>query len=222
MITKYFEQFLTELISHLGKNLMSKSVIDIINKLDYSMIADHRKDLLKPLHEYVIFKAKQKVEANLNFICTHNSRRSQIAQVWAKIMSDYYGFNINCFSGGTITTECNKRTIASFERMGFMINNPGGENPHYELTYHEKKKPIIVFSKAYDDTINPRNNFAAIMTCTNADENCPIIPGSEKRISLPYEDPKVFDNCTQESEKYDERSLQIAMEMKFVFNKVLY
>ena len=221
MITKYFEQFLTELISHLGKNLMSKSVIDIINKLDYSMIADHRKDLLKPLHEYVIFKVKQKVEANLNFICTHNSRRSQIAQVWAKIMSDYYGFNINCFSGGTITTECNKRTIASFGRMGFMINNPGGENPHYELTYHEKKKPIIVFSKAYDDAINPRNNFAAIMTCTNADENCPIIPGSEKRISLPYEDPKVFDNSTQESEKYDERSLQIAMEMKYVFNNEL-
>ena len=142
---------------------MSKSVIDIINKLDYSIIADHRKDLLKPLHEYVIFKVKQKVEANLNFICTHNSRRSQIAQVWAKIMSDYYGFNINCFSGGTITTECNKRTIASFGRMGFMIKNPGGENPHYELTYHEKKKPIIVFSKAYDDAINPRNNFAAIM-----------------------------------------------------------
>ena len=105
--------------------------------------------------------------------------------------------------------------------MGFMIKNPGGENPHYELTYHEKKKPIIVFSKAYDDAINPRNNFAAIMTCTNADENCPIIPGSEKRISLPYEDPKVFDNSTQESEKYDERSLQIAMEMKYVFNNKL-
>ena len=200
---------------------MSKSVIDLINKLDYSIIANHRKDLLKPLHDYVILKVKQKVEANLNFICTHNSRRSQIAQVWAKIMSDYYGFNINCFSGGTITTECNKRTIASFGRMGFTIKNPGGENPHYELTYHEKKKPIIVFSKAYDDAINPRNNFAAIMTCTNADENCPIIPGSEKRISLPYEDPKVFDNSTQESEKYDERSLQIAMEMKYVFNNEL-
>jgi len=199
---------------------MSKRVIDLINNLDYSIIADHRKDLLKPLHDYVILKVKQKVEANLNFICTHNSRRSQIAQVWAKIISDYYGFNINCFSGGTITTECNKRTIASFERMGFIIKNPGGENPHYELTYHEKRKSIIVFSKTYNDAINPRNNFAAIMTCTNADENCPIIPGAEKRISLPYEDPKVFDNCTQESEKYDERSLQIAMEMKYVFNTV--
>ena len=48
-----------------------------------------------------------------------------------------------------------------------------------------------------------------------------LIPGSEKRISLPYEDPKVFDNSTQESEKYDERSLQIAMEMKYVFNNEL-
>ena len=85
------------------------------------------------------------------------------------------------FSGGTITTECNKRTIASFGRMGFMIKNPGGENPHYELTYHEKKKPIIVFSKAYDDAINPRNNFAAVMTCTNADENCPTYTWKRKK-----------------------------------------
>ena len=103
------------------------------------------------------------------------------------------------FSGGTITTECNKRTIASFDewvsRLRIQV-----VKIHYELTYHEKKKPIIVFSKAYDDAINPRNNFAAVMTCTNADENCPLIPGSEKRISLPYEDPKVFDNSTQESE----------------------
>ena len=68
------------------------------------------------------------------FICTHNSRRSQFTQVWAKIISDYYGFNINSFSGGTEVTNCNTRTIASFERMGFKVKNTAGENPHYELT----------------------------------------------------------------------------------------
>ena len=102
--------------------------------------------------------------------------------------------------------------------MGFKVKNPVGENPHYELTYHEKRKPIIVYSKTFDDISNPKNNFAAVMTCTNADENCPIIPGAEKRISLPFEDPKIFDNSAQESEKYDERSIQIATEMKYVFN----
>ena len=194
------------------------NVIDLINKLDDTLIVDHRKDLLKPLRDYVVLKSKQKVDANLTFICTHNSRRSQLAQVWAKIISDYYGFTINSFSGGTEVTNCNRRTIASFERMGFEVKNPGGENPHYELTYHEKRKPIIVFSKTFDDASNPKNNFAAVMTCTNADENCPIISGAEKRISLPFEDPKIYDNSNQELEKYDERSLQIATEMKYVFN----
>ena len=197
---------------------MGINVIDIIDKLDHSLILDHRKDLLKPLKDYFILKVKQKVEANFNFICTHNSRRSQLAQVWAKIISDYYGFNINSFSGGTEVTNCNPRTIASLERMGFRVKNTGGKNPHYELTYHEKRRPIIVYSKIFDDTSNPKNNFAAVMTCTNADENCPIISGAEKRISLPFEDPKIYDNSNQESEKYDERSIQIATEMKYVFN----
>ena len=197
---------------------MSINVIDLIDKLDHTLIVDHRKDLLKPLRDYIVLKSKQKVEANLNFICTHNSRRSQFTQVWAKIISDYYGFNINSFSGGTEVTNCNTRTISSFERMGFKVKNPAGENPHYELTYHEKRKPIIVYSKTFDDISNPKNNFAAVMTCTNAEENCPIIPGAEKRISLPFEDPKIFDNSAQESEKYDERSIQIATEMKYVFN----
>ncbi len=196
---------------------MRINVIDLIDKLDHTLIVDHRKDLLKPLRDYIVLKSKQKVEANLNFICTHNSRRSQFTQVWAKIISDYYGFNINSFSGGTEVTNCNTRTISSFERMGFKVKNPAGENPHYELTYHEKRKPIIVYSKTFDDISNPKNNFAAVMTCTNADENCPIIPGAEKRISLPFEDPKIFDNSAQESEKYDERSIQIATEMKYVF-----
>jgi len=194
------------------------NVIDLIDKLDDTLIVDHRKDLLKPLRDYVVLKSKQKVEANLTFICTHNSRRSQLAQVWAKIISDYYGFTVNSFSGGTEVTNCNSRTIASFERMGFKVKNPGGENPHYELTYHEKRRPITVFSKTFDDASNPKNNFAAVMTCTNADENCPIISGAEKRISLPFEDPKIYDNSNQESEKYDERSKQIASEMKYIFN----
>ena len=106
--------------------------------------------------------------------------------------------------------------------MGFRVKNPGGENPHYELTYHEKRRPIIVFSKTFDDASNPKNNFAAVMTCTNADENCPIISGAEKRISLPFEDPKIYDNSNQESEKYDERSTQIASEMKYIFNARLH
>ena len=58
------------------------------------------------------------------------------------------------------------------------------------------------------------------MTCSHADENCPLIPGAEKKISLMYEDPKLFDRTILEKEKYRERSLQIATEMKYVFSKI--
>ena len=171
--------------------------------------------------EYLILKTQQKVIPQLNFICTHNSRRSQLSQVWANVFADFYGYNVNCFSGGTEITACNERTIASFERMGFTLLNPGGENPHYELSYHENKTPIVLFSKIYNDFPNHKNNFAAVMTCSHADKNCPFIPGSDKRIALPYEDPKAADDTPKEAETYDERSLQIAAEMKYVFCDLL-
>ena len=121
---------------------MFNTIIDLINQIDNSNISDHRKDLLKPLHDYLALKIKQKKAINLNFICTHNSRRSQLSQVWAKVIADFYGININSFSGGIQITACNKRTIASLTRMGFKVNDGSGENPHYELSYHSKK-PII-------------------------------------------------------------------------------
>ncbi|MEC7068351.1 MAG: protein-tyrosine-phosphatase, partial [Bacteroidota bacterium] len=128
---------------------MFSPIIDLINQIDNSYISDHRKDLLKPLHDYLALKIKQKKAINLNFICTHNSRRSQLSQVWAKVIADFYGININSFSGGIQITACNKRTIASLTRMGFKVNDASGENPHYELSYHSKKPIISLFSKMH-------------------------------------------------------------------------
>lgn len=200
---------------------MNEAVFQLISQLDNSKIENHRKDLLKPLQDYLSQKIKQKTEINLNFICTHNSRRSQLSQIWAKVIADFYGLNINSFSGGIEITACNERTIASLERLGFGVINPGGENPHYQVKYDENKAPVVLFSKIYDDPPNPKINFAAVMTCTHAEENCPFIPGVEKRISLPYEDPKAFDNTSKETIMYDKRSLEIATEMKYVFGGLL-
>ena len=58
------------------------------------------------------------------------------------------------------------------------------------------------------------------MTCSDADENCPYIPKAEKRIPLRYDDPKSYDDTPIESEKYDERSLQIASEIFYVFSQI--
>ncbi|MAG18890.1 MAG: protein-tyrosine-phosphatase [Flavobacteriaceae bacterium] len=200
---------------------MFSSISSLITRIDNSTISDQRKELLKPLKEYLSSKIKQKSVVNLNFICTHNSRRSQLSEVWAKIIGDFYGLNINTFSGGIEITSCNERTINSLSRLGFKIKNLGGENPHYEIKYADNKKPITLFSKLYDDPANPKTGFAAVMSCSHADENCPFIPGAEKRISLPYEDPKAYDNTADEAKIYDERSIQIATEMKYVFGGLL-
>ena len=200
---------------------MFSSISSLITRVDNSTISDQRKELLKPLKEYLSSKIKQKSVVNLNFICTHNSRRSQLSEVWAKIIGDFYGLNINTFSGGIEITACNERTINSLSRLGFKIKNLGGENPHYEIKYADNKTPITLFSKLYDDPANPKTGFAAVISCSHADENCPFIPGAEKRISLPYEDPKAYDNTADEAKIYDERSIQIATEMKYVFGGLL-
>ena len=197
------------------------NTIRLINNLDISKIENHREDLLRPLQDYLSQKIKQKSQINLNFICTHNSRRSQLSQFWAKVMGDFYGLDINSFSGGIEVTSCSEQTISSIRRMGFKVSNPGGENPHYKVNYSEGKVPLILFSKIYDDSPNPKTHFAAVMNCDHAEKNCPFIPGAEKRISLYYEDPKAFDNTEKEAIMYDKRSLEIATEMKYVFGGLL-
>ena len=58
------------------------------------------------------------------------------------------------------------------------------------------------------------------MTCNNADEGCPMVFGAEARFPIKYDDPKEFDNSSQQTEKYAERSLQIASEMFYVFSQI--
>jgi arsenate reductase len=57
------------------------------------------------------------------------------------------------------------------------------------------------------------------MTCSQADGGCPYC-WRWKRIPITYEDPKAFDNTPQQAEKYQERSLQIATEMLYVFSQI--
>jgi arsenate reductase len=197
--------------------MMKPALVSIIDSLTAESIPEDRKILLQSLIDYITEKIALKQDVNLNFICTHNSRRSQFSQLWAKVIAIHYGVEINSFSGGVEITACNERTIASIERMGFDIKNFGGENPKYSISYHAEKAPLILFSKKYDDFSNPEKGFAAIMTCDHADENCPFIPGSEKRLPIRFVDPKAFDDSPKEAKMYDERSLQIATEMKYVF-----
>ena len=183
-------------------------------------ISKERKEVLHGLVEYIIKKRTENSVVNLNFVCTHNSRRSQFSQIWAYTAAAYFGIPANCFSGGVEVTAFNERAVASIKRSGFFVTSTGETNPHYQVSYHKEASPLLVFSKLVEDPINPSLPFAAVMTCAHADENCPFIPGTEQRIPLRYEDPKRFDNTPMEVEKYDERSLQIAAELFYVFKRV--
>ena len=196
-------------------------VRDFISSLDETNLKKERVTKLIPLIEYVQKKRNNLETINLNFICTHNSRRSHLCQVWAKTMASFYNIDkVKCFSGGTEATAAYPVIIKTLENTGFNITNLGGDsNPTYKLSFNDEMCPITLFSKTFDDAYNPKEDFAAIMTCNDADLNCPIIPNAE-RISLPYIDPKVSDGTNQQAEVYASRSNQIATEMKYVFSQI--
>ncbi|WP_299365503.1 protein-tyrosine-phosphatase [Winogradskyella sp.] len=193
-----------------------------IKQLDITSIGESRKAVLQLLIDFIENKINDKSVINLNFICTHNSRRSHLSQVWAQALAHYYNVkNIFTYSGGTEATALFPSAAEALESSGFKIKKLSNEtNPLYAIKYSEVKHPIIGFSKTFDDPFNPSSEFAAIMTCDSANEACPFVPGSEKRIPLTYEDPKAFDNTPQQAEKYKERSLQIATELKYVFSNL--
>ena len=204
------------LINHAMNHTLNTSLESILSL----SISDERKSLLQALIDYIKSKREKGQPIRLNFICTHNSRRSQFSQIWAQTAADYFEIPAFCYSGGVEVTACNERTIHSLERSGFIISKHGHSNPIYFILQDKDTRPIIVFSKLYEDVINPHGNFATIITCSHADENCPFIPGAEARIPVWYEDPKEFDDTELESTKYDQRSQQIASEMFYVFSRV--
>ena len=202
--------------------MLYQKIEKTIASLNLDAISDERKQTLKPLIDYIQSKVNENKNANLNFICTHNSRRSHLSQVWAQAAAHFYRLkNVYCYSGGTEATALFPMAAKTLELAGFEIENLSeGKNPVYAIKYAENEQPIIGFSKTFDDAFNPKSEFAAIMTCSHADANCPFISGAEKRIPIKYDDPKAFDNTPQQAEKYQERSNQIAAEMLYVFSKV--
>ncbi|MEQ9424066.1 MAG: protein-tyrosine-phosphatase [Cyclobacteriaceae bacterium] len=189
-----------------------------VKSLPIDSISGERKDLLQVLIQYIRQKLDDEKDVKLNFICTHNSRRSQFAQIWAQTAADYYGIEVKCHSGGVEVASFNERAVETIKGAGFMVTKKGKRNPIYSIFHSQDAEPISAFSKLYDDPINPTSKFSAIMTCSHADENCPYIPGVEARISLNYEDPKEYDGTPRERIEYNERSKQIATEMFYVFS----
>ena len=202
---------------------MYQSLEKYIKKIEAEIpgIPEDRREKLHEVAEYIKKSHGENESAKLTFICSHNSRRSTLSQIWAAVFAHYYGIDqVETFSGGTEATAFNPRAVAAIERAGFVVKNKEGENPHYSVYFSDDAIPLECFSKTYDDPFNPQKDFVAVMTCSDADQNCPFIPGASKRISLPYRDPKESDGTPQESDVYDERCRQIAMEMAYVMSQL--
>ena len=187
---------------------------------EFSSISNDRKVQLKKIALFTETKIKSGEEASLLFICTHNSRRSHMSQIWAQVAANYYGLkNVKTYSGGTEATAFNIRAVDALKRAGFqIIKTSEDKNPIYNVRYNDTDTALYAFSKKYNDAANPQSNFCAIMTCSQADKTCPLILGQSQRVALPYEDPKFFDGTPDESKMYDVRCKQIATEMFYVFS----
>ena len=190
---------------------------------NFANISAARKSHLLQFSLYLQKKFQAGQVPKVIVICTHNSRRSHIGQVWLAVAADYYGLpKLETYSGGTEATAFNPRAVAALQRTGLHIttNNPTVNNPIYNINWNDTDEPYQAFSKKYDDAPNPTSDFAAIMICKDAEERCPVVHGMDFRFPLPFDDPKAFDDTNLESTKYDERCFEIATEVFYCLSQI--
>lgn len=190
--------------------------------MEFDLIPTERKQKLQSLRQFIQSQLSDQKTVEAIVICTHNSRRSHMGQLWLLAAAHWKGISsISTFSGGTEGTAVHPNTVAALRRAGFDISTTDtSSNPRYQAKLGDDLPTEILFSKKYEDDANPQQGFAAIMVCNDADEACPIVFGAAFRVALPFEDPKVADNTEQEAAKYDDCCQQIAREMVYVMNGI--
>jgi arsenate reductase (thioredoxin) len=195
-------------------------VAEVANELE--TLPAERKEVLAEIAADITARLATGKPAYLTFICTHNSRRSHMSQIWAQTAAYYYGLNqVSAYSGGTEVTACNCRTVTAMRRVGFDIKDATqGDNPLYLVRYAEDRPPIRAYSKLYLAKGNPKRDFIALMTCSSADQTCPTVKGAIARHAIHYVDPRLCDDTPTETIAYNERCREIAREMFFIMSKV--
>lgn len=185
----------------------------------FNSIPKERQAILDSLRDAIADSLNKNHTVDLLYVCTHNSRRSHFGQVAGTLAAAYFGFDtVQCYSAGTEVTAMNAKAVNALVDFGFSVaTNDATDNPVYSFEL-EKVPTIKCFSKRFDDESIPKGNVIAIMTCTDAEQNCPFIPGAVRRIPLPYNDPKQSDGSGKEKEVYAERFQQILTEALYVFS----
>jgi arsenate reductase len=155
-------------------------------------------------------------------VCSANSRRSFFGATMGNIAAAYYGMpeiRFHC-GGAAAPSALNIRTVKALKEIGIEVEPTGIEaargepqtaNPVYRIRWGSGSETggsameAMEFSKRYDDPTNPQNGFAALMVCGEADADCPQVKGAVLRVSMPYLDPKIYDDGSYEAAKYAER-----------------
>lgn len=196
-----------------------QSLQTVIDQLlgTWEAIPQARLTALRQLRTYLHEHRQQPLP--ITFICTHNSRRSQLAQVWAQIAAWYFDWpHIRTFSGGTEVTACHPNTIAAMVRCDMHVEKlKSGTNPTYHIEVGPDKSIVPIFSKHYADPHNPQENYVAVMTCGHADENCPVVTGAAYKTAITYVDPKSADHTPNQVQAYDDCCRAIARDCLFLF-----
>lgn len=189
---------------------------------DLNAVPAERKAVLDEIASTINAQLEAGKPAYLTFICTHNSRRSHMSQIWAQTAAYYYNLDkVSAYSGGTEVTACNCRTITAMRHVGFDIQDATtGENPVYLVKYAKDRPVIRAYSKRYNADANPKSDFIALMTCSAADKSCPVVKGSIARYAIHYVDPRLCDDTPAETTAYNERCREIAREMFYIMSEV--
>ncbi len=216
---KLWNQYLRKSMKWEGFELLGEYVLQ--RKREFKLIPQERKKQLTRLASAITHDLSLECIADLIFICTHNSRRSHMAHIWAQLSSAHYDLvGVRCYSGGTEATAFNTLAVEVLKTSGLQIEQlDESDNPVYRIHFPGAENGIRVFSKKYEDAPNPTNNFIAVMTCSDADEACPMVEEPHLVLPSPMTIQKHLTAHLKES-RYEERSQQIAREMLFLFSLV--
>ncbi len=186
------------------------------------MFTQTRLEKLELLRKYIQQKLEREQEVNLIFVCVQNSRRSHLSQVIAQYTAYEYQIDkINCYSGGVEVTSIHPNTVAILRKLGFeIIQKIEGENPVFEWRYKPSQSIVLLYSKNFEEVTSRLEHFAAVMVCTETENNCPYIPGAEHKIFLPYDDPKTADNSENPLDAYLRVAHQMQEEMRWIFSNI--
>lgn len=185
-------------------------------------MSPERLEKLNQLKDYIVNKINQQQDVHLVFICVQNSRRSHLAQVIAQDMAHRFQLhNVHCYSGGVEVTQVHPNTIKTLQSLGYLIHQKSsGDNPVYECVFNKNHSSILLYSKNFEEVTSKLKFFAAVMVCSETETNCPYVFGAEKKILLPYNDPKIADNTPHPLNEYIKVAQQIQEEMELIFRNV--